>query len=158
MKKLSFFLMVVVTISMSSCYTTIRSTSQVLGSYTTKDQVVRAFGLPSEKRSDGNYTEFYYDQGSVSVGSSYSRSNANASASSYGNTTYGSAQGSGYAIGSVSNYNRYVKFTFDHRDNVISSEAQGVDMAEKKAAWGKTILLLLGSLGLGVGLGLASAG
>ncbi|MFL9484201.1 hypothetical protein ACI6Q2_15575 [Chitinophagaceae bacterium LWZ2-11] len=141
-----------------SCTKTIYTTKDVLGSLTTKKAVISKFGLPTERRSEGDITEWIYDFGSVSDASSYSRARANATVTDNGNNTYGSAYGSGSTVSQFSTYNRFVKFTFDANDRVINSVWQAVDFSVKKPATGKTILYITGIVALGIGLGILASG
>lgn len=138
-----------------SCTKTLYSTQDVLGRYRSKDQVIARYGLPTVKREEGEYTEFYYDHGAITLANSYSRANVDASVTRTRDGAYGSATGTGYSIGSATSFNRYVKYTFDKYDRVIGAESRGVDLAEKKNAPGKTILAILLTVGAGAGLAFA---
>ena len=58
---------------------------QVMDQFTTKDQIIKKFGLPTSKKNEGDYEEWLYDYGTKTVtdaaaaGSSYSGSRSAAS-------------------------------------------------------------------------------
>jgi len=94
----------------------------VLNRYTTKDQVLKAFGVPSYKSKESSYEEWTYDFGSTNV----TRSSANAYTNYYGGVS---------ANGTTTNqtYSRYVKFTFNG-DRVVRVTSNGVDYTEYTTA------------------------
>ena len=110
------------TILLTSCYKVLYTHSQVLNRYKTKDQVLRAFGVPAYKNGEGNYEEWTYDFGSTNV----TRSSANAY-----NNYYGGVSANGTTTNQT--YNRYVKYTFNG-DWVARVTSSGVDYTEYTAA------------------------
>ena len=146
------------TVCISSCTRTLYTADEILSRYTTKDGVIGYYGLPTVKRQDGKYTEFYYDHGTGSVGSAYASGSARGSVTRTQNGAYGEVSGNGYAVGSVVNFNRYVKFTFDENDRVINAEARGVDLSVKQKAPGKTALFIIMLVGGSIAAGAALAG
>ena len=46
----------------------------------------------------------------------------------------------------LTDYKKHIRFTIDENDTVINYATQGVNLAEKKPATGKTILFILGTL------------
>ncbi len=154
MKKTALFFIVISSLVATSCATMVRVATtthkQTMDSYKTKEQVIGKFGIPTSKRNDGDYEEYYYLFGTKTVtdknaslnamfGSSKSKSSsASASAIGVGNMASGSASGS-----SVSNTSgggnanaaartvsqevkTFVKFTFKG-ENVVTWESNGVD-------------------------------
>jgi len=123
---------------------------QIMDSYTTKEQVIKKFGIPTSKRIDGDYEEYYYLFGvktitdknaslSALFGSSKSKSaNTATNVASYGGMAAGSSSGSSVTnSGGGANANAsarsisqevktYVKFTFQG-DKVVTWESNGVD-------------------------------
>ena len=133
----------IVLLSCTSCTKVLYSTNQVLAAYKTKSDVIAEFGLPAQKRQEGSITEWLYDYGSVGIRGSYTTANANGSASVYGNSVYGQASGNSSNVTTSTNYQRYLKFTFDGRDRITKWEYQGVDLSVRKKAPGRTIACVL---------------
>jgi len=142
---------------LNSCTKTIYSHQDVIEKQRTKDDVIRQFGVPTEKYEENGFTQYVYNYGSTSIGSSYGRSNTNASVTAGNNSLYGSANTTAFAFGRVSTYSNYAKFVFDSNDRLIRWETKGVDFAEKKPAPLKTALGILVCLGTGVALALATS-
>jgi outer membrane protein assembly factor BamE (lipoprotein component of BamABCDE complex) len=141
-------------ILLSSCTTMVRVATtthkQVMDSYKTKEQVIGKFGIPTSKRNDGDYEEFYYLFGVKTVtdknaslramfGSSKTKnSSASASASSFGGMATGNSSGTsttnssggGNANAAAQTISQevktYVKFTMKE-NNVVTWESNGVD-------------------------------
>lgn len=126
-----------------SCTKVVYTTSQYLSEFQTKNDVIGRFGLPNEKRQEGYTTEWLYDFGSVEIRNSYTMANGQATINAYGNSVYGNANGSGSNVQIFTNYQRYLKFTFNGRDRVTSYTWQGVNFDQRKAAPGKTIALVV---------------
>jgi len=123
---------------------------QVMDSYKTKEQVIGKFGIPTSKRNDGEYEEYYYlfnvktvtdKNASLSAlfrSSKLKSSASTADASGFGGMASGNASGSsvnntaagGNANASARSISQevktYVKFTFKG-DNVVTWESNGVD-------------------------------
>lgn len=135
-----------------SCTKTLYTAHQNMERYRTKQDVVSSFGLPSEKRSGEGIEEWLYSYGTVGTATGYR--NTNATVNGGYNSVYGNSNT--VSVAQFSQYNRYVKFTLDAQGNVLKWESQGVDLAIKKAAPGKTILYLLGCIAVGVLIGVAA--
>ena len=108
----------------------------------TKKDVVEYLGLPTQQRQGEGITEWVYDYGTIGIGGAYSMGNANANVNRYGNSAYGSATGNISTVSVFSNFQRYIKFTFDARGNTTRYAYQGVDLSKRKKAPGKTIALV----------------
>ena len=148
-------LAVVVLSCFTNCTKVVYTTSQYLSDLRTKKDVVDYMGLPAEQRTGEGITEWLYDYGSVGIGGSFSNGNVNASARSSGNTVYGNATGNSSTVTVFSNFQRYVKFTFDANGTTIRYAYQGVDFSKRKAAPGKTIALVLVCIAAAVGVVIA---
>jgi hypothetical protein len=105
-----------------------------MGSYKTKADVIKDFGLPSVKKEDGQFSEWIYD---------------------YGSTTRGvTTRLSGYNF-NVSNFNtsnNYVKFNFQG-NNVTNWSTNGADFTIKNGNDEKTLLWILGVSGVLIFIG-----
>lgn len=124
---------------------------QVMDKYKSKDQIVAKFGLPTSKKTEGEYEEWLYDYGTktitdaAAVGNGYSGTRSGASiigAAVSGRTAAGNPAVVGGATGiGLSNtatsssaksrmvtqdYKTFIKFTM--KDNsVVTWESNGVD-------------------------------
>ena len=114
MKKLILGLFVM--ISLTSCSELLYSHSDVMGSYRTKSSLISKFGLPSEKRVEGNIEEWYYSYGSVTSAVGLSR-----------NTSIGTI---GRASASTSD--RYIKFQLRGED-VVNWSSGGVNLEVRQS-------------------------
>ena len=154
MKKTALLFIVMSSLVVTSCSTMVRVATtthkMTMDSYKTKDQVIGKFGIPTSKRNDGDYEEFYYLFGTKTVtdknaslnamfgGSKSKSSSANASAIGVGNMASGSASGSSVSNSSgggnasaaartvSQEVKTYVKFTLKG-ENVVTWESNGVD-------------------------------
>jgi len=114
--------------SLFGCTKVIYTQQQVLERYKTKQDVTNRFGSPTEKLSGDTTETWLYNY--VGRNSVTGYSNTNTKVNDFGR------------------YNKYVTFLFDRQGNVIRSESTGMDLSERESAPGKTIGLILGSLGL----------
>lgn len=127
----------------SSCATYVWKASpthqQVMDGYKTKDQVIRKFGIPTTKKTEGEYEEWYYDFGTKTVtNGEYSQKSGTArnTGSVAGTTYYGNPaiiSGSnsrsavaGKSISVTQDLKTYVKFTLQG-DKVILWDTKGLD-------------------------------
>lgn len=127
-----------------SCTRTIYTTSQTLEKLQTKDDIIRRFGLPTQKRSEGDITEWIYDYGTSGTRVQRNIGQVNANVRGSSSSVYGNATSSGTEVTTFSDFNRYVKFTFNSEGSVIHRNYVGVDLSVKKTSVGKTILCVLG--------------
>lgn len=155
MKNIIFVFFVL--ISLNSCYSTKFTHSQVMDSAVNgknKNEIVRQFGIPKEKRVEGNFEEWVYDMGQRTVAldvPSTTRTSVKVSPSRANiNSNY-------YGGGSISKtFNDYIKITFQG-DQAIRWDTQGIDYSVEEFDAGATILVVLLTIGSGVALGLAMA-
>lgn len=134
MKKLFYLIFL---LPFVSCTKVIYTHDQVMSRYSTKDQVISEFGLPTYKRSEGKIEEFIYSFGSRLVGQSFSNE--------------------GLRTTRINEYERYVKFTFSN-NNVTKWASQGVDYKVTKPNSGGTVLLIISIVLLSLGIVILSSG
>ena len=124
---------------------------QVMDKYKTKDQIVAKFGLPTNKKTEGEYEEWLYDYGTktitdaAAVGNGYSGTRSGASViggaiagrTAAGNpAVVGGATGYGASNTATSNsaksrmvtqdYKTFIKFTLKG-NSVVTWESNGLD-------------------------------
>lgn len=128
-----------------------------MNQFQTKQDVVNRFGLPAQKRSGEGIEEWLYDYGTVYTRVGFGNSNTNTSISGYGNSIYANTNSNSQIVSQFSQYNRYIKFTFNNEGNITRWDTN-VNMTEKAPAPGKTVLYLLICVAAGVGLAIASNG
>jgi hypothetical protein len=154
MKKLILITFVSCSLFLTSCTTMERVATtthkQVMDSYKTKDEIIGKFGIPTSKRTDGDFEEWYYLFGVKTVtdrnaslsalfGSSKSKnSSSSANATSFGgmasgsssgtSTTNSSGGGNANAVAKTvsQEVKTFVKFTLKGV-KVITWESSGVD-------------------------------
>jgi hypothetical protein len=85
-----------------------------MNNYKTKSDVISRFGLPTEKRKEGDIEEWYYSFGSSTV-------------SEYEKTTY--FNNPPVISGESNTTQKYIKFTIKN-DAVTNWTSQGVDLEE----------------------------
>jgi len=149
------FTFIIGCIVLSSCSVrTIQATTthkQVMDGFKSKDAIIARFGIPTSKKTEGEYEEWYFDYGTKTVTDAASTSQARAattgglssiSAAVGGRTLSGNAAavggtaatfGSNSAANSAArartvtqDYKTFVKFTLKG-DQVITWESNGVD-------------------------------
>lgn len=159
MKRLCrFFIPVFFIASLSSCTSLVHSHSEIMGNFKTKEDVISSFGLPDEKIEEGNYTQWLFNYGKGSDGIGIGNSRTNASVYGNENSVYGQANTHTSLVTRFSEYNKFVKFTFDNEDRVVSRSSQGVDLSERKSSVGKTLLYVGTVVAVGAALGILIAG
>lgn len=121
--------------------------------FNNKNSILSKFGLPTQKREGEGLTEWIYDFGTVSSSTNLGNANTNVSVNANNGYAYGNAMTNVLSVSQFSQFQRYVKFTFDSKGNVIKWDTQGVDFSVKKTETGKTILFTTLYLGICVGLG-----
>jgi hypothetical protein len=125
------------TLSLFSCTKTIYTHEQVLGRYQTKQDVMKTFGIPTEKKTNDTTEEWLY------------RYERNDSFRKHSVEEFHNIQ-----TANVADFNRYKKyliFTFDQKGNVIRADFEGVDLAVKKADALGTIVLVVAGAGIVLG-------
>ncbi len=149
---------IVATLCLFGCTRTLYTHQQVMSRYTSKEDVVRQFGLPTEKRSGEGIEEWLYSYGTIQTASRLGNSRTNASVTAGYNTVYGNANTNSLNVTTFSSYDKYVKFTFDKNSNLLRWNTQGIDFTEKKVSTGKTIAYIILCMGIGVGLAIVANG
>jgi hypothetical protein len=142
MKKYYLFLFILFyTISSCSRYViqTVTTHQEVMNSYKTKEQIIKKFGLPTIKKNEGKFEEWYYEFSAKTItdGAAVSRTNTNRNGSVVGGSTY--FGNPALVSGNNSRTNNtaqsrvitqevktYVKFTLEG-DKVILWDSKGVD-------------------------------
>lgn len=114
---------------LSSCSKQIYSHQQVMESYHTKDDVKRQFGQPDEIMIVNDTTRWLYNCGDPSV---FNDTKTKVKVNGVFNT------GSGFntipiTVKQFSEYNKYVKFTFNHDGKVLNWDSSGLNFVERKA-------------------------
>jgi hypothetical protein len=109
----------------TSCTRVVYTHNDVMARYNTKTSIISRFGLPSEKRTEGDLEEWYYGFGSNTIVNTYNAPIYNTN--------------SRIGFGNAQTYNRYIKFLI-RNDRVASWESQGVNLQEverdkKKTTW-----------------------
>ena len=122
----SFFL------AFQSCYTVQKTHSEAMDDLlngATKQDVLKMWGVPSEKRTEGRYAEWIYDFGSRYI------------TRSYGSTMY------------TFDANAYIKVQF-YGDRVTDWKTRGVNYERTKTDKGRTaiaaIIITSATIGLGI--------
>ena len=113
-------------LSLFSCTKVIYTQKQVLDSYKAKQDVIKKFGTPTEKRTVDSTEEWLYSYDGHDAGIEHRSVPVN-----------------------VANFNlhkRFVIFNMDMRGNVLTWQCEGVNFAKRKAQPGKTIALAAGGV------------
>lgn len=126
-----------------SCSKLIHSHEQVMVSYHTKDDVMKQFGVPDEKREANHLTEWLYN---CDTSSALHHSKTKVVINGTYNTVYGSLNHNTLSTDKFTLYNQYVKFTFDEQGKVVNWDSDNVNFAERKKKTGATIALVAGSV------------
>ena len=152
--KTKLFAILVLVITLNSCMTVKHTHSEVEDGIEkllkddtiTKDDIIEQWGLPTQKRTEGVYEEWYYDLGTESTSiSSPSYTNTRVNSGPY-NTA--KIKSNSYGGGSVTNsINKYMKYTFKN-GQAIKFETQGCDLTQKELNVPITLVTILGSIGL----------
>lgn len=143
--------------TLTSCTKTIYTAQQNMERFRTKQEIVNSFGLPTEKRSGEGIEEWLYNYGTVYTKSGFGNSYTNASVYGGNNSTFGNSNTISTSVSQFTQYNKYLKLTFDDRGNVLKWESN-VDLSVKEKSTGKSILLIVGGFALGVALAIVSSG
>lgn len=122
-------------ILLSSCTKELYSHDQVMQQFKTKKELIDRFGLPTEKRQEGNITEWLYDFGNASKDVSTVRTTGN-----------------GALVTNFNSYRRYLKFEFDENGTITKTFSQGVDLSIRVRDKAKTTTVTLMGAAVAVGL------
>jgi len=132
MKNLITSLVLLSTLSLLSCTKIIYTTDQVIDRYKTKQDVLNAFGIPTEKKISDTSERWLYR---------YDKNFGEHDYKQYHNTQT-------LTVNDFGKYGRYLIFSFDTKGSVIRADYTGVDLTVKKQDTGATIVLV--AVGLAV--------
>ena len=103
------------------------SHSDVMDKYKTKKDVIRGFGIPTNKDKFEGIDIWYYDKGSTSTTSSYGNANTNLNSNTYSGIN---ANTNANISSTTRSYNKYVEFQFEN-DRVVNWRTKGIDYGDK---------------------------
>lgn len=142
MKKLTLgFVMLVAILSMSSCSKIVYTHEQVMQNYHTKQEVIKQFGWPDEKREVQGTTEWAYNGDSISK---HGTPGTWSVADSLNTKTL--------TVDTFTDYPKYIKFTFNAQGAVIKWDSHGVSLAKRKSNPVGTVLVVIGSVAAALSL------
>ena len=149
------FIVILIVFVFTSCTKVLYTHNDYMQRFRTKQDVINSFGLPTEKREEGDILEWVYYFGKTTTGIGYSNTNQRSTISSDYSSVYGNSNG--LSVARVNESNRYVKFTFDKNNNVISYNSSGVDytqrVKDKKATTWCIVLSIVASVGMMAAVG-----
>ena len=128
-------------LSISGCSKIVYTHEQVMLSYHTKNDVIKQFGYPDQRREVLGTTEWVYNCDSAStLFNSKTKIGVN-----------GSYNGNRDSLKTVdvnefTSYAKYVRFAFDERGNVLKYDSRGVSFVKRKANPTGIVLIVLGSV------------
>ncbi len=131
MKKLINGLMIVNMLTLFSCTKVLYTHEQVISLYKTKQDVTKAFGIPTEKKMKDSTEEWLYRYDKAGPHSSKEFQNTSAT-----NVT------------EFNRYDRYIMFTMDNQGNIIRCDYDGVDLAVRQNNPAGTIALIAAGVAL----------
>jgi len=128
-------------LSISGCSKIVYTHEQVMLSYHTKNDVIKQFGYPDQRREVRGTTEWGYNCDSAST-------LFNSKTKIAVNSSYNGVPDSlkTVNVNEFTNYAKYVRFTFDERGNVLKYDSGGVSFVKRKANPAATVLVVLGSV------------
>lgn len=128
MKKFITGIAILSMLSLFSCTKVVYTHDEVLSHYTNKQEVMKKFGPPTEKKISDTTEDWLYRYDSYNTITQHT-------IEQYHNTQTAT-------VIDFSNYKRYLVFNFDQKGNVIRCDFQGVDLTVKKKDTAGTILLI----------------
>ena len=128
MKNLITGIAILSMLSLFSCTKVIYTHEQVLNQYMAKPDVLKRFGIPTEKLTKDSTEEWLYRYDGYNTITQHS-------VEEYHNTQT-------VSVTEFNRYKRYLIFTFDLKGNVIRNDFQGVDLTVKKKDPVATIALI----------------
>jgi hypothetical protein len=128
MKNLITGIAILSILSLFSCTKIVYTHDQVLSHYTTKPEVMKKFGIPTEKKVSDTTEDWLYRYDSINTITQHT-------IEQYRNTQT-------VTVTDFNRYKRYLVFNFDQKGNVIRCDFQGVDLTVKKKDTAGTILLI----------------
>ena len=149
--KTKLYLLLILVITLNSCYTIKYTHSEVEGNIEkllkngkiTKDDIIEQWGLPTHKKIEGVYEEWYYDLGAETTSvSSPSYTNTQVNVNQYNESA--NIKSRSYGGRTVTNtVNKCMIYTFKN-GQPIKFETQGIDLTEKEINTPLTLGYLLG--------------
>lgn len=130
MKNLIITLLLLSMLSLLSCTKIIYTNDQVIDRYKTKQDVLNAFGIPTEKKISDTSERWLYR---------YDKNFAEHDYKQYHNIQT-------LTVNDFGKYERYLIFSFDVKGSVIRADYTGVNLAVKKHDTGATIGLVAAGL------------
>ena len=115
--------------------------------YSTKNDVLNAFGMPTEKDNFSGKEIWYYNLGSVSVSNTNINGNRNTNINSDYSGINVNTKANARGTTRTSSYNKYVEFHFNG-DYVTNWRSQGIDYGNKNQRVAKAALSSLGGMAL----------
>src|SRR6202000_3084639 len=128
MKNLITGMAILSMLSLFSCTKVIYTHEQVLDQYMSKTEVMKRFGIPTEKMTKDSTEEWLYRYDSYNTITQHS-------VEEYHNTQTAT-------VTEFNRYKRYLIFTFDLKGSVIRNDFQGVDLTVKKKDPVATVALI----------------
>jgi len=128
-------------LSISGCSKIVYTHEQVMQSYHTKNDVIKQFGYPEQRREIGGTTEWVYSCDSAStLFNSKTKIGVNGSYNGIPDSL------KMVNVNEFTNYNKYLRFTFDVQGNVLKYDSRNVSFVKRKANPAATVLVVLGSV------------
>lgn len=159
MKKAKLLFAVIFLATCTSCVTTLFTHKQVMDNAVigkTKDEIIKTFGLPSQKQTEGNYEQWIYDLGEKTTTLSRpSMSNTNVNINPTSNTANVRTTEFGGRSESET-YKKYVKVVLQD-DLGIKWDSVDVDYSVTEQNNVGTVFYVLGVVGGGILLGVLLA-
>ncbi|MFI5162639.1 MAG: hypothetical protein ACHQHN_15275 [Sphingobacteriales bacterium] len=119
-------------LSLFSCTKIVYTHEQVIGLYKTKQDVMKAFKIPTEKKMSDSTEEWLY------------RYDRNTSFTDHTIAEFPNTHT--VDVTDFNRYKRYIIFTMDKQGNIIRCDYEGVDLAVRKKNPAGTIALIAGGL------------
>ncbi len=132
-------------LTLTSCTKVIYTHNNYMQSFKTKQDLIKTFGLPTQKRQEDTYTEWLYDYGRIAINSG---TNTNLFNSNLPNAT----TVNGEYTNIIKEENRFVKFILDENNNIVSYTSTGVNFTKKKKNVLATLLVTTSVIVGGFGL------
>jgi|GEM_PF-1058771 len=126
------------------CSKTIYSTKQVMDSYKTKADVINRFGYPNERIKDNGTEEWLYDGRTIDKQPGLDDPSKQRPVAFNANPVNEKETAAAVYVTQFSQYQTFIKYTFDQNGRVLKWDSEGVNLAKKKAKPISTILLVLG--------------
>ncbi len=117
-----------------SCTKVLYTHQQVMDSYKTKEQVLKQFGIPTEKRMSADTEEWLY------------RYELKPTMSKFVVSQLENVKTNDVTEFTI--YKRYLVFAFDKQGNITGQRGEGVDLTHKVRDPGGTIALVIGGIAL----------